>query len=67
MRIRAEDGAGGFGGWRDGAEVGAAFEGVDAVDVVCVDDAAADEAAEELGEEVDGEAAEGEFAEEAVC
>ena len=42
------------------------FEGVNAIDVVCVYDTCANEAAEELGNEVDGEAAEGKFAEDAI-
>lgn len=67
MWVCAEDGAGGFRGGRDGAEVRTTFEGVDAVDVVGVDYAAADETAEELGEEVDWEAPPREFSEEAVC
>lgn len=66
LRVRAKDGGGGCLGRRDGAEVGAAFVGVDAVDVVGVDDAGRAEPAEQLCEEVDGKAAPGEFAKETV-
>lgn len=51
---------------RHGADVAAAFEGVDAVDIVDVDHACCTEATEELGEEVDWEASPWEFAQDAV-
>lgn len=66
-RVRAEDASAGVGRVAgDGADAGAAFEGVDGGLVVGVDDAGGAHGAQDLGEGVGGELAPGEFAEDAV-